>query len=251
MLRLRQVAFACADPDRVSRFWSALLDYERAPAGDGWLAWDPRDDDVPLRFNRQPKSQTIEVPIHLDISVPDHEAERERVLRLGGSLVEVKSFRIGDLSDTFAIMRDPEGNGFCLESPPNTERAHVWTVTFASAEPRKLGRFWALALGWPDTGVGESILDQFRAAGVAEPDLSGFHIIRAPDGRRPRLYFHRREKSRAEFYPIQLDLIADDRLAEIDRLTAAGARAVRKMGPDRTATILRDPEGNPFSVAEL
>jgi glyoxalase superfamily protein len=88
----------------------------------------------PLRFNRQPKSQTIEVPIHLDISVPDHEAERERVLRLGGGPVEVKSFRIGDVADTFTIMRDPEGNGFCLESLANPERARVRTVTFASAQ---------------------------------------------------------------------------------------------------------------------
>jgi predicted enzyme related to lactoylglutathione lyase len=121
MLRLRHVAFACADPERVSRFWSELLDYERAPAGNGWIARDPRNKDVPLRFNRQPNSSTIEVPIHLDVSVPDHEAERERVLRLGGSLVEVRSFRIGDRSDTFTIMRDPEGNGFCLESLADTE----------------------------------------------------------------------------------------------------------------------------------
>ncbi len=249
MLQLLHVTFSCADPDRVSDFWSALLGYERVPAGDSWIASDPRGEDVRLLFNRMPKSETIEVPIHLDINVPDREAELERVLELGGSLVETKSYRIGELADTCTVMRDPEGNGFCLEGPPNIERAHVWTVTFACAEPRELGRFWAFALGWPDDGIPESILRQFRDAGVGEPDISGFHLVRASDGGRPRFYFHRREKSRPESYPIHLDFRTDDREAEIARLTAAGASIVEtKQGTSRTFTVLRDPEGNPFCV---
>jgi len=247
MLQLQQVAFACADPERVSQFWSALLDYEATAEGSGWIARDPRNEDVPLRFDRQAKSPTIEIPIHLDICVPDHDAARERVIELGGSLVEVKSFRIGDLSDTFTIVRDPEGNGFCLESLTGTDRARVWTVTFASAEPRELARFWASALGWPDEGIDRSIIEQFRAAGVREPDLSRAHILKEPNGRWPRFYFHRREKSPAEVYPVHLHLVTDDRRAEIDRLSAAGASVVADEG---TLTVMRDPERNPFSVGD-
>ena len=140
MLQLVHVTFSCTDPRRVAEFWSELLDYEPAPEGESWIASDPHEEDVRLLFNKMAKAETIEVPIHLDISVPDREAELERVLGLGGSLVETKSYRIGDLSDTCTVMRDPEGNGFCLESPPNTERAHIWNVTFACAEPRELGR---------------------------------------------------------------------------------------------------------------
>jgi hypothetical protein len=55
------------------------------------------------------------------------------------------------------VMRDPERNGFCLESAPNTERSHIWNVTFACADPRELGRFWAFALGWPDGEIDESL----------------------------------------------------------------------------------------------
>jgi predicted enzyme related to lactoylglutathione lyase len=250
VLELLHVTFSCADPDRVSEFWSALLDYERAPAGDGWIASDPREEDVRLLFNRMAKSETIEAPIHLDVNVPDREAALQRVLELGGGLVETKSYEIGDISDTFTVVRDPEGNGFCLESPPNTERAHIWNVTFACAAPRELGRFWAFALGWPDEEVDESILQRFRDAGVGEPELSGFHLARAPKGGRPRFYFHRREKSRPESYPIHLDFSTEDREAEITRLTAAGASVVEtKVGSTLTFTVLRDPEGNPFCVA--
>jgi predicted enzyme related to lactoylglutathione lyase len=226
VLDLVHVTFSCTDPGRVAEFWSALLHYEPAPAGESWIASDPHEEDVRLLFNKMAKSETIEVPIHLDINVPDREGELERVLGLGGSLVETKSYRIGELSDTCTVMRDPEGNGFCLESPPNTERAHIWNVTFACGNPRELGRFWAFALGWPDEEIDESILRQFRDAGVGEPDLSGFYLARAPSGGRPRFYFHRREKSRPESYPIHLDFATDDREAEIERLTQAGASVV-------------------------
>src|SRR6266571_3971953 len=136
MLQLLQATFSCADPGRVAEFWSALLDYERAPAGDSWLATDPRGEGTRLLFNPMEKSQTIELPIHLDINVPDREAELQRVLQLGGRLVETKSHSVGELSETWTVMRDPEGNGFCIQSPPNAlPNRYIGNVTFSCAEP--------------------------------------------------------------------------------------------------------------------
>jgi predicted enzyme related to lactoylglutathione lyase len=225
-----------------------LLDYEAASAGESWKASDPRGEGPTLLFNRMAKSPTIEVPIHLDVNVPDREAERDRLLQLGGRLVENKSFRIGALAGGCTVMRDPEGNGFCLEDGPETH-PHVWNVTFASANPRELGRFWAFALGWPDVDVNPDVIAEFRKAGVADPDLSGFHVAKPPNGASPRLYFHRREKSRVDSYPLHLDFGTDDREAEIERLTQAGATVVEtKQGTSITFTVMRDPEGNPFCV---
>lgn len=56
-------------------------------------------------------------------------------------------------------MRPPEGNGFCLEDPTDTAGRQVWNVTFACAEPRELGRFWAFALGWPDEEIDPSLIE--------------------------------------------------------------------------------------------
>src|SRR2546430_4815808 len=161
------------------------------------------------------KSPTIEVPIHLDVNAREREAELERVLQRGGSLVETKSFKIGELGDTCTVMRDPEGNGFCLEEAPDSARNHIWNVTFACAQPRELGRFWAFALGWPDDDVDSAITQQFRDAGVAEPDLSGFHVTKPLNGGPPRLYFHRRGKSKPASYPIHLDFGTENRAAGI------------------------------------
>jgi predicted enzyme related to lactoylglutathione lyase len=249
VLKLVHITFSCEEPKRVAEFWSALLDYEPAPAGDSWIASDPGGKGPALLFNRMEKSPTIEVPIHLDVTVPDRKAEIERLLELGGRLVETKSYRIGELSGGCTVMRDPEGNGFCLEDPTNTARRHIWNVTFACAEPRELGRFWALALGWPDADVDSSLIQRFRDAGVGEPELSGFHLTKPPDGGAPRFYFHRREKSRPSSYPIHLDFGTDDRELEIERLTQAGATVVEtKKGTNVTFTVMRDPEGNPFCV---
>jgi predicted enzyme related to lactoylglutathione lyase len=250
MLRLLHVTFSCAEPERLAEFWSALLDYEPKAAGDSWIATDPRGEGTRLLFNRMEKSPAIEVPIHVDINVPDRDAELERVLQLGGSLVETKSHSIGELSETWTVMRDPEGNGFCIQSPPNTPpHRYIGNVTFSCAEPRELGRFWAFALGWPDEDIDESFLQQLRDAGVGERELSGFYVTRPADGGRPRFLFQRREKSRPESYPIHLDFGTDDREAEIERLTEAGATVVEtKQGTSLTFTIMRDPEGNPFCV---
>jgi predicted enzyme related to lactoylglutathione lyase len=250
VLQLLHVTFSCANPERLAGFWSELLDYEPKAAGDSWTATDPRSEGTRLLFNRMEKSPTIEVPIHLDINVPDREAELARILQLGGSLVETRSHSIGDLSETWTVMRDPEGNGFCIQSPPNTPpHRYIGNVTFSCAQPRELGRFWAFALGRPDEEIDESFLQQLRDAGVGERDLSGFYVTRPPDGGRPRFLFQRRERSRPESYPIHLDFSTDDREAEIERLKQAGATVVEtKQGTNVTFTIMRDPEGNPFCV---
>jgi predicted enzyme related to lactoylglutathione lyase len=250
MLQLVHVTFSCADPGRVAEFWGELLDYESTPAGDSWIATDPRGEGTRLLFNRMEKSKTIEAPIHLDVNVPDREAELERVLQLGGRLVETRSHSVGELSETWTVMRDPEGNGFCIQSPPNAlPHRYIGNVTFSCAEPRQLGSFWAEALGWPDEEIEEEFLQQLRDAGVDERELSGFYVTRPPKGGRPRFLFQRREKSRPESYPIHLDFATEDREAEVERLERAGASVVEtKQGANVTFTVLRDPEGNPFCV---
>jgi predicted enzyme related to lactoylglutathione lyase len=250
MLRLLNITFSCNDPERLAEFWGTLLDYEAASAGDSWIATDPRGEGTRLLFNRMEKSGTIEVPIHVDVNVPDREAELTRILQLGGRFVETRSDSIGDFSETWTVMRDPEGNGFCIQSPPKTPpHRYIGNVTFSCAEPRQLGAFWAEALGWPEEETDEGFLQQLRDAGVAERDLSGVYVTRPPNAGRPRFLFQRREKSRPASYPIHMDFGTDDREAEVKRLVRAGASVVEtKEGANLTFTILRDPEENPFCV---
>jgi predicted enzyme related to lactoylglutathione lyase len=248
VLRLNHITFACEQPRRVAEFWTTLLDgYTAEPSGVAYLG---RGEGPELFFSRMPKSPTIELPIHLDINVPDREAELERLLGLGARLVETKSHRIGELSEIWTVMRDPEGNGFCIQTPHNmpAER-YIGNVTFSCAEPRRLGPFWKEALGWVEEEVDHSVLATLVAAGMDERETQSFYVTRETPTRPPRFLFQRREKSRPESYPIHLDFRTDDREAEVDRLTSLGATVERtKSDEERTWTVMRDPESNPFCV---
>lgn len=247
MLRLSHITFACEEPQRVAEFWTELLDgYSAEQSG---AAYFGRGDGPELFFAKRQKSPTIEAPIHLDVNVPDFEEERERLLGLGAKLVETKSHRIGELSETWTVMRDPEGNGFCIQSPPKTEVRYIGNVTFSCAEPIPLGQFWAAALGWPDEPIDEVFIQTLLAAGMDERERESYYVTRETPTSRPRLLFQRREKSRPASYPIHLDLRADDRNAEIERLTGLGATVDEtKSDAERTWTVMRDPESNPFCV---
>ena len=248
VLRLNRITFAADDPDRLATFWAEVLDdYSVEPSSGGRRIHGEGPD---LFFRRMKKSPTIEVPIHLDVNVPDREAELHRLLGLGARLVETKSHSIGELSEIWTVMRDPEGNGFCIQTPPNTlPSRYVGNVTFACAEPPRLGRFWASALGWPDEEIEEDFLQKLRDEGLDERELSAFYATRPPGGGRPRFLFQRSERSRPEHYPIHLDFESDDRAAEVERLASLGATiddASSEAG--RAWAVMRDPEGNPFCL---
>jgi predicted enzyme related to lactoylglutathione lyase len=249
MLRLRYIRFACGDPAAVAAFWAALLGYETTQDGERVLAADPRGEGPALAFDRLEKSPTIELPIHLDVNVPDREAEVRRARELGALIVETKTSTYGNVSETFTVMRDPEGTGFCIQAPdPRNPHAYVGNVTFSCAEPRRvLGPFWSQALGWPEHAVPPDFLQELRDAGVdVDRELYAFYAILRRDGRRPRLLFQRRERSRPDVYPIQLELASDDRTGDVERLERAGVTVVSH---DHLGTLLHDPEGNPFSLA--
>ncbi len=75
-----------------------------------------------------------------------------------------------------------------------------------------------------------------------------------PDGAGPRLLFERRPKTKSDSMPIHLDIGAEDREAEVERLRSLGARVREtktwRVGTswEETWTVMEDPEGNEFCV---
>lgn len=130
MASLANITFACEDPDRLAEFWAAALDYvvQDAPPEfmDAWLAAggdpkaaaaavDPEGGGPRLFFEKKPKTPTSSIPIHLDLHAPDRESEVERLAGLGASEVETRTRETGPYTETWTIMKDPEGNGFCVQ----------------------------------------------------------------------------------------------------------------------------------------
>ena len=134
-----QVTFDAADPHALAEFWAQVLgcaveDHSelvdqlvaagRMPAEhrvviggrpafrDVAACHDPRGIEPRLFFQRVPEGKTAKNRVHLDIHVdPGGKAdEAARLVRLGATLVETHDDR-GPLT---YVMRDPEGNEFCL-----------------------------------------------------------------------------------------------------------------------------------------
>ncbi|HET6987486.1 MAG TPA: VOC family protein [Kribbella sp.] len=137
------IVFDCADPDRVARFWMAALGGYDFPFGvpEGFASWDEwadannipvdqrntgrtlidKDRDRPdIFFLQVPEAKQVKNRVHLDIKVAQGldgvdrrtaiETEADRLTGLGATVAERK-----DEPDGFhVIMRDPEGNEFCL-----------------------------------------------------------------------------------------------------------------------------------------
>jgi predicted enzyme related to lactoylglutathione lyase len=250
VLTLRRVTFAARDPEALARFWAGVVGYAVEARGAGWAAVDWDGDGPELFFDRAPKSPTIELPIHLDVNVPERETEVQRLLASGARLVVTKTEVVGELEETFTVLRDPEGNGFCVQAPKARRPGpYIGNVTFSSAAPRRLGAFWSDALGWPEQIPPADFLQMLWDAGLDPSEEEAHYAARHPEGRSPRFLFQRREKSRPEHYPIHLDFSSDDREADVERLRAAGATLVEtKNDGGGTWAVLRDPEDNPFGV---
>jgi len=134
-----QITFDCANPNALADFWAQVLGTEvedhadfvdklvsdgLMPADDrivfsGRSAFrdvaacsDPSGLEPRLFFQRVPESKVAKNRVHLDIHVePDRKlAEVERLERLGAELIETHS----DRGPVAYVMRDPEGNEFCL-----------------------------------------------------------------------------------------------------------------------------------------
>jgi predicted enzyme related to lactoylglutathione lyase len=109
-----------SDPVRLAAFWGALLDtpvVEPGPDRPGWRRLQPLAPHGPF-VNVQPVPPAEEAPsrLHLDVLVADIEAAVARVVELGGADTGARETLP---RGRIAIMRDADGNEFCLLAPPD------------------------------------------------------------------------------------------------------------------------------------
>ncbi len=120
-------------------------------------------------------------------------------------------------------------------------------IVFDATHPASLARFWAAALdGYSVAPYDERELARLRSLGIDSPEDDPTVLVEGPKGA-PRLWFQRVPEARSAKNRMHLDLDADDTDAEVNRLTALGARLAGHQGSQHTL-VLHDPEGNEFCV---
>jgi uncharacterized glyoxalase superfamily protein PhnB len=133
-------------------------------------------------------------------------------------------------------------------------------VTFDAADPHELAKWWAETLGY-EVEDGHDLVSSLLADGViTEADvlridgrLAFADAVAAsdPSGDGPRLYFQRVPEPKTAKNRVHLDVavVQDEMDAEVERLTAAGARVVdMRSHPGHRWAVMQDPEGNEFCL---
>ena len=124
--------------------------------------------------------------------------------------------------------------------------AHLRDVIVDCHHPASLARFWAAVLdGYQVAPYNEQELERLRGEGIFDPEDDPSVLVEAGEGVRPRFFFQLVPEAKTVKNRLHLDLSTDDRVAEVRRLTALGARVI---GEHEGWTTLADPENNEFCV---
>ena len=111
-------------------------------------------------------------------------------------------------------------------------------ITFDCADATKLSAFWSDAIGRPvDDGASTHFasIGFGRGPGAADPT---WLFLGVPEGKTAKNRMH-------------LDLTAEDRAGEVDRLVGMGATHLTDVDEwGHQWSVLQDPEGNEFCVAQ-
>lgn len=140
--RIANVTIHAEDPQRLARFWSAVMGY---PEPTGWPeediaelkaagltdddiadraeAWDGNPEHQRFYFSRYRHERRQRNRMHLDITPfsdrratrEELEAERDRLVALGATEEKTLLGSWGPYEEFVIMLRDPEGNEFCLQ----------------------------------------------------------------------------------------------------------------------------------------
>jgi hypothetical protein len=105
------LAVDCQDPSGLARWWSRLLGGEVEVDADG-VATLHAPGGLAIDFVRVPEAKTVKNRLHLDLRSTDLAEATAQVVALGAT-------RADDVYDggRWQVLRDPEGNEFCLLRP--------------------------------------------------------------------------------------------------------------------------------------
>jgi catechol 2,3-dioxygenase-like lactoylglutathione lyase family enzyme len=223
-------AFSARDPDRVGRFWAAVLD-RPAVQGAGGVLLSGEDGQLSLRFFPGPAAEPSSSRMHVHLTSTDLADQQHTVARALGH--GAQHLDVGQRPEEgHVVLADPEGNAFCVIEPGNKFLAGCGFLgELACDGSREVGLFWSRALGWP------LVWDQDQETAIQSPD-GGTKIAW---GGPPLAQRVGRDRQR-------FDLVTsgDVRASEVDRLLALGATRLEVAAAG--AVAMADPDGNEFCL---
>lgn len=99
----------CADPPALARFWQRLVGGQVVDDGGGT---ELRTEALRFDFLPVPEPKTVKNRLHLDLRSDDYRGAIGQALAAGATLAD--DVHAGD---RWQVLRDPEGNEFCILRP--------------------------------------------------------------------------------------------------------------------------------------
>ncbi len=116
---LLAIVVDCRDPRRQAEFWARVLAYEVSQRNPGeFRVSDPAGVGGSLYFMKIPEPMVGKNWLDLDVVTSGSmEEEVARLVEAGAELIEMRQDPASlDNPGTWTVMRDPEGNEFCVTS---------------------------------------------------------------------------------------------------------------------------------------
>lgn len=229
---LENLVIDAAEPQRLGRFWEAVIGGERLTDEPGIyetrlsIAGGP---DLDLCFQQVAEPPSESPRLHLDLAGGVRQAEEvERLLGLGARHLD-----IGQRDVPWVVLADPEGNPCCVMDDREVfaDSGPIAALPLDSADPERDTAFWAWLTGWTVVAPGT----------LRHPSLRGPFLGLCPEPEPKGT-----AKNRLHL-DVRLEAGEDPDDVEARIAERGGRRAVADWGelPWRTYT---DPSGNEFCV---
>lgn len=238
--RLIQIAMDAHDHAAVGRFWAEALGWRITGDEPGISGVQPGGftypDPVALCIDviPVPEPKTVKNRVHVDLASSSAAHQADLIARLKDLGAAPADIGQGDVPWT--VLRDVEGNEFCVLEPRPLYRdtGPMAAVVVDCADPRAMARFWGEATDWTVHEVTDDLARLRSAQGVG-PYLE---FIRTPDAKTVKNRIHLDLRP----YP------GDDAAAEAARLRTLGATDTDIGQGDAPWTVFSDPAGNEFCL---
>jgi predicted enzyme related to lactoylglutathione lyase len=234
-LHLAALCFDANDPQRLARFWAAVLGWEMAGGpGDGAVLLPGDDTGFRIRFPATQQQKAGQNHMHFDLtsaSLADQQETVARSLRAGARHIDIGQRP----EEGHVVLADPEGNEFCVIEPGNNFLAGCGFVGAVAGDgSQETGYFWSQALGWP------LVWDQDQETAIRSPHGGPKITWGGPP------LMARTGKNRLHF-----DLappVHGDQQEEVDRLVSLGAARADIGQGEVSWVVMADPDGHEFCV---
>jgi predicted enzyme related to lactoylglutathione lyase len=230
--KLEMVVLDAPDIARLSAFYRGLAGWVESDVDDDWITLDTPDgwqiglqsapDHQPPQWPGQDRPQQA----HLDLRVPDLEAALDRVVALGGALL--------DKSESWYTVADPAGHPFDLCLNADDPNHTVMGVMLDCPDAKALSAFYSELLGKPVTyeADGMAMIGNDGEQPVLFQQVADYVPPRWPDPAHPQQY--------------HLDVIVDD--LDVGERGVLALGATKLDAGAKTFRVFTDPAGKPFCL---